>query len=121
MRYQRLKNVFVTLSTKLHKHQHVIYQPTTFNSNKFSSPYKNYTTGEQGTNKPLHTCDKHGEIADFQIHVGSKSFPEYPARSMQEAFCQLRRTLGSHDQHNSIDITGHEYKADRTPGNPTMI
>ena len=32
---------------------------------------------------------------------------------MQEAFYQLRKTLGSHDRHNSIDITSHEYKSDK--------
>ena len=52
-------------------------------------------------------------MADFQFLVGSKNFPEYPVRSMQEAFYQLRKTLGSHDRHNSIDITSHEYKSDK--------
>ena len=111
----RLKNVFVTLNNE------TAYTPTSnlpANNvqfkywNKFFSPYKSYT-GEQGTNKLLNTFDKHGEIADFQIQVGSKNFPEYPVRSIQEAFYQLRKTLGSHDRHNSIDITSHEYKSDK--------
>ena len=111
----RLKNVFVTLMND------TAYTPTSnlpANNvqfkywNKFFSPYKSYT-GDQGTNKSLNTFDKHGEIADFQIQVGSKNFPEFPVRSMQEAFYQLRKTIGAHDRHNSIDITSHEYKSDK--------
>ena len=37
-------------------------------------------------------------------------FPEYPIRSHAEAYYQLRKTLGKHDQHNSFDITQHEYR-----------
>ena len=52
-----------------------------------------------------------GEIADFQVQIGSKLFPEYPIRSHQEAYYQLRKALGRHDQHNSFNITQHEYKS----------
>ena len=44
------------------------------------------------------------------VQVGSKKFPETEIRSHSESYYQLRKTLGSHDQHNSIDITQHEYK-----------
>ena len=37
-------------------------------------------------------------------------FPEFPIRSHAEAFYQLRKTLGKHEQHNSFDITQHEYR-----------
>ena len=30
----------------------------------------------------------------FQLQIGSKLFPEYPIRSHQEAFYQLKKTLG---------------------------
>ena len=58
----------------------------------------------------MNTYDADGEIADFQLQIGSKNFPEYPVRSHAEAFYQLRKTLGTHDQHNSFDITQHEYR-----------
>ena len=53
--------------------------------------------------------DKDGEF-EAMVQVGSKKFPETEIRSHSEAYYQLRKTLGSHDQHNSIDITQHEYK-----------
>ena len=71
--------------------------------NSFYSPMHDYVdnTGSSFDN----TYDSDGEIAYFQISVGSKNFPEYPIRSLQEAYYQLRKTLGVHDQHNSIDIS----------------
>ena len=54
--------------------------------------------------------DSAGEVADFQIQVGAKNFPEFPIRSHAEAYYQLRKTLGKHEQHNSFDITQHEYR-----------
>ena len=95
----RLKNVFVTLD-KAYADATIRYKPW----NSFYSPME-YHTGDA-----LNVYDSSGEIADFQIQVGSKLFPEYPIRSHQEMYYQLRKTLGKHDQHNSIDITQHEYR-----------
>ena len=58
----------------------------------------------------MNTFDSSGEISDFQIQVGSKQFPEHPIRSLSEAFYQLRKARGAHDQHNSIDIIQNEYR-----------
>ena len=69
-----------------------------------------FTDGILHTGDTLNNWDAEGEIGDFQIQIGSKLFPEYPIRSHAEAYYQLRKTLGKHDQHNSFDITQHEYR-----------
>ena len=53
--------------------------------------------------------DSNGEF-ECQVQVGAKNFPEFPIRSHAEAFYQLRKCLGKHEQHNSFDITAHEYR-----------
>eukprot|EP00746_Dinoflagellata_sp_MGD_P157894 gnl/MRDRNA2_/MRDRNA2_86341_c0_seq1.p1 gnl/MRDRNA2_/MRDRNA2_86341_c0~~gnl/MRDRNA2_/MRDRNA2_86341_c0_seq1.p1 ORF type:complete len:456 (+),score=38.28 gnl/MRDRNA2_/MRDRNA2_86341_c0_seq1:331-1698(+) len=100
----RLKNVFITLDKAVSGVELVKFKPW----NSFYSPMHDYVdnTGSSFDN----TYDSDGEIADFQISVGSKNFPEYPIRSLQEAYYQLRKTLGVHDQHNSIDISQKEYR-----------
>ncbi len=96
----RLKNVFLTLNQNTYPAGNVRYKEW----NSFYSPMEYYT------GSTLNNWDADGEIADFQIQIGSKLFPEYPIRSHAEAYYQLRKTLGKHDQHNSFDITQHEYR-----------
>ena len=98
----RLKNVFITLNNDVpsgNLNDVVKYKKW----NSFYSPYESYAGAT------LNSFDKRGEF-EAMVQVGSKKFPETEIRSHQEAYYQLRKTLGSHDQHNSIDITQHEYK-----------
>ena len=100
----RLKNVFITLDNTLDTNvaSHIKYKPW----NSFYSPYEYYAGDGE-----MNIFNADGEIADFQVQIGSKLFPEYPIRSHQEAYYQLRKALGRHDQHNSFNITQHEYKS----------
>ena len=41
---------------------------------------------------------------ELQIQIGSKLYPEYPIRSLSEAFYQLRKTLGLHFGNDSLNI-----------------
>ena len=97
----RLKNVFITLDKPAAGQN---YAPKFKEWNSFYSPMEDYTGAQRNS------WDAAGEIADFQVQIGSKLFPEYPIRSHAEAYYQLRKTLGKHDQHNSFDITQHEYR-----------
>ena len=48
---------------------------------------------------------------EFQIQIGSKLFPEYPVKSLQEAFYQLKKTLGiASTSFHSIDIAEPTYR-----------
>jgi hypothetical protein len=48
---------------------------------------------------------------EIQLQVGSKLFPEYPIRSVQEAFYQLRKCMGTETSNfHSLDITPHQYR-----------
>ena len=99
----RLKSVYITLdhaTTPNNVNEAVMYKSW----NSFYSPMNADNEGE------LNVYDQNREIADFQVQVGSKLFPEYPIRSHAEAYYQLRKTLGHHDQHNSFDITQAEYR-----------
>ena len=97
----RLKNVFITLDQPATGQN---YAPKFKEWNSFYSPMEDYTGAQRNSWAAA------GEIADFQVQIGSKLFPEYPIRSHAEAYYQLRKTLGKHDQHNSFDITQHEYR-----------
>jgi hypothetical protein len=45
------------------------------------------------------------------LQIGSKLYPEYPARSHSEAFYQLKKSIGIQASPlHSIDITKHEYQ-----------
>ena len=54
--------------------------------------------------------DPNGEF-EFQLQIGSKLFPEYPVRSHNEAYYQLKKTLGvqSSAVHN-FDLKPVEYR-----------
>ena len=48
---------------------------------------------------------------EFQIRLANKLYPEYPLRSHQEGFYQLRKTLGIQSSAlHSFDISAQEYK-----------
>jgi hypothetical protein len=57
--------------------------------------------------------DPRGEF-EFQLQIGSKLFPEYPIRSHNEAFYQLKKTLGVQASavHN-FDVTATQYRDSR--------
>jgi hypothetical protein len=56
--------------------------------------------------------DSSGEIADFQIQLGSKLYPEYPIRSHSEAYYQLKKALGQQSSNlHSFDIDSEDYRA----------
>ena len=48
---------------------------------------------------------------EYQLQIGSKLYPEYPMRSLQECFYQLRKCMGTESsQFHSLDITPYEYR-----------
>ena len=48
---------------------------------------------------------------EFQIQIGSKLFPEYPVKSLAEAYYQLRKTLGiAASNWHSMNITEANYR-----------
>ena len=98
----RLKSVFVTLhkdytgdrATKLGRKAW----------NDFFSPMS------RDNSDATLTHDQNGEF-EFQLQIGSKLFPEYPIRSHNEAYYQLKKTLGVQASavHN-FDISPIEYR-----------
>ena len=62
-----------------------------------------YALGEYNWNEEL----------QYQISIGSKLFPEYPCRSLAEAFYQLKKALGIHGSaFHSIALTTQQYLND---------
>jgi hypothetical protein len=48
---------------------------------------------------------------EFQLQVGSKLFPEYPMRTLQEWFYQLKKCMGTERSNfHSLDITPYEFR-----------
>jgi hypothetical protein len=98
----RLKSVFVTLS-KDYTGARATYAGRK-QWNDFFSPMS-----ENNNDKTL-THTSAGEF-EFQLQIGSKLFPEYPIRSHNEAYYQLKKCLGvqSSAVHN-FDIRAIEYR-----------
>ena len=47
----------------------------------------------------------------WQLQIGSKMFPEYPARSLAETFYQLKKSLGIHGSaFHSVAISPAQYR-----------
>ena len=56
--------------------------------------------------------DKGYEI-EYQIQIGSKSFPEYPVRSLSESYAQLKKCLGILGSNfHSVSISPLQYRTD---------
>jgi len=99
----RLKSVFVTLNKSM----------TAFNRNNIM--------GRKNWNdffSPMWNSNMHGNYThnsagefEFQLQIGSKLFPEYPIRSHNEAYYQLKKTLGVQASavHN-FDLKPAEYR-----------
>ena len=48
---------------------------------------------------------------EYQLQVGSKLFPDFPMRSLQEQFYQLRKCMGTESSNfHSLDITPKQYR-----------
>jgi len=101
----RLKGVFVTLNKGTSGLRGTV--PGIKYWNDFYSPM--WLANYDGT----WTHDSNGEF-EFQLQIGSKLFPEYPIRSHNEAFYQLKKALGvqSSAVHN-FDISASEYRSSK--------
>ena len=103
----RLKSVFITLSKDFtgtsSANRYKMYGRK--NWNDFFSPMFRDSCNRTSVN---HISD--GEF-EFQLQIGSKLFPEYPIRSHNEAYYQLKKTLGVQASavHN-FDISPLEYR-----------
>jgi len=50
---------------------------------------------------------------EYQVQIGSKLYPEYPVRSLSEAFCKLKQCVyGADNTFHSISFTARQYEAD---------
>jgi hypothetical protein len=47
---------------------------------------------------------------EFQMQIGSKLFPEYPIRSLAEAFYQLRKSLGINSTNAQMSMIQRHYR-----------
>lgn len=88
----RLKAVFVTMF-KLNPNA------ATFRGSQAACSFWHPMEGAYGFDK---------EVA-LQIQIGSKPYPEYPIRSLAEAYCQLRNTLGLRFSNDPSNIRGFDY------------
>ena len=99
----RLKSVFVTLNKDILGDRLKLYGRR--NWNDFFSPL---SIDNFSRNTVKHNPD--GEF-EFQLQIGSKLFPEYPIRSHNEAYYQLKKTLGVQASAvRNFDITPNEYR-----------
>ncbi len=58
---------------------------------------------------PMGTTYNHDEEIEFQLQINSSLYPEYPIRSLCEAFYQLRKTLGIHFSNDQMNLVQRYY------------
>ena len=93
----RLKSIFVTFF------QSTDTDATHKEFNDFNHPMDNATGLKY---------DSDYEI-EYQIQIGSKLFPEYPVKSISEAFAQLKKTLGIIGSNfHSTSVSPLQYRTD---------
>ena len=100
----RLKSVFLTFAGN-YSSQDTTNKLVHKEFNTFVGPMKSddYTTGAYDYAKEL----------QWQLQIGSKMFPEYPARSLAETFYQLKKSLGVHGSaFHSVAISPVQYRND---------
>ena len=88
--FTRLKSVFVSLYT-------ISAAPSRKEVNYFFHPM-----GSSEYN--------HSEELQFQMQIGSKLIPEYPIRSLAEAFYHLRKTLGINSTNAQMNMVQRYYR-----------
>jgi hypothetical protein len=94
----RLESVFITFDGT-HTGNSAAWKYFTKTTNNFIHPMNSSAT-----------YDPTKEM-EFQIQIGSKLFPEYPVKSLAEAYYQLRKTLGiASSSWHSISITEPNYR-----------
>lgn len=101
----RLKSVFVTL------HKESVGERESRRGIKIWNDFFSPMWKENNTKYLSHNSN--GEF-EFQLQIGSKLFPEYPIRSHNEAFYQLKKTLGVQASavHN-FDISPVRYRSNK--------
>ena len=101
----RLKSVFVTL------HKDYEQGRGEFGGRKV---WNDFFSPGNAENLPGVLTLGSGQEFEFQLQIGSKLFPEYPIRSHQEAYYQLKKTLGvqASSVHN-FDIDANQYRDHR--------
>jgi hypothetical protein len=94
----RLKSVFITFDGT-HTGSSTDWIPLLKTTNNFIHPMNSSAT-----------YDPSKEM-EFQIQIGSKLFPEYPVKSLGEAYYQLRKTLGiASSNWHSMNIAEAHYR-----------
>ena len=102
----RLKSVFVTLEKG--------YTADGRNAFALCKVWKDFFSPLSSlTRTGIFKHDPRGEF-EFQLQIGSKLFPEYPIRSHNEAYYQLKKTLGVQASavHN-FDVSATQYRDNR--------
>jgi len=92
----RLKSVFVTM-----------FEKTSTRKRDFDVCNDFWHPMDDGNGTTPYNFDKELEI---QIQIGSKLYPEYPIRSIAEAYYQLRKTIGIHFGNEQMNIHPKGYR-----------
>ena len=99
MRFQDLGTVFFYLD---YDHSNVTAQTLT-------AIYKDWNSFQHAMSIPY---DLNKET-EWQIHIGSKMFPGYPCRSVNQSFYELKKVLGiARSTYHNISPTGQQYQDD---------
>ena len=101
----RLKSVFCTFD-----HANVFAKEDTLKDRHIQLWKKNWNDFHHPMSYSAGHYDSEFEM-EIQLSIGSKLYPEYPVRSVAEAFYQLRKCMGTETSNfHSLDIKPFDYR-----------
>ena len=78
-------------------------------TNALTGIYKDWNSFQH----PMQGTYNFNNELEFQIQIGSKMYPEYPCRSLSQAFYELKKVLGvASSAYHSISPTREQYQND---------
>ena len=113
----RLKSIFINFSKKSAQNRDDIDRGAPGYDNGILASFGDINKPWNGFYHPMSGQIPKQEVynpnfeLEYQVQIGSKQFPEYPIRSLAEAFCQLRKTMGILGSNvGNIDIMSQQYQ-----------
>jgi hypothetical protein len=102
--YHRVKTIFITFGTAEFNAAGTLNE-----TNAFYWPAR--TDKADAATYGLYDAD-HDKV-EFQLHVGSETYPQYPIRSLAEFAYHLEKALDLTASVEGISISPHEYRTDK--------
>lgn len=107
--YHRIKTIFITFGTGEYATAGTLLNET----NGFYWPARNPVGGTDAQIAAYPNYNYDRDKVEFQLHVGSETYPQYPVRSLAEFAYHLEKALDLTASVEGVSISPHEYRTDK--------